>query len=194
LATVGPEGIDRVQQLTLGDGHACVLRTDGTVWCWGDDTFNQILGKQNQAPAPIGLPGKATRVAAGLHHTCVLLAEGGEVACWGRDDHGQSGGSSGISKIRVAESTTARTSPIRTLAMTEVIERYELVAGPTPDKLEGTEWSACATRSPDVCPERPPVSGLLLFHSAVPVVPCCSIDVKRFSHQVARLIFLATCV
>ncbi len=136
-------GIDRVQQLALGAGHACVVRADATVWCWGDDTFNQILGKANQPPAPIELPGKTRRVEAGLHHNCALLAEGGEVVCWGRDQHGQSGGSSEVSKIRVAASTTGRTAPIATIAITEAKKRYELLAGPTPKSLEGTAWSAC---------------------------------------------------
>jgi hypothetical protein len=117
------QGIDRVQHLTLGAGHACVVRSDATVWCWGDDTFNQILGKDKQ-PAPIDLPGKAKHVEAGLHHNCALLAKGGEVVCWGRDQHGQSGGSSEVSKIRVAASAAGRTAPIATIAITEAKERY----------------------------------------------------------------------
>jgi len=130
--TVKIQGLDQVKQLTLGAGHACVVRADGTVWCWGDNSNSQTLGRQNKAPAAIGLPGEATRVEAGKWHTCALLAESGEVVCWGRADDGQSGDSRRVSKIRVGEPMERR-DPIGTITLTEVIERHEAKPGPAPE-------------------------------------------------------------
>jgi alpha-tubulin suppressor-like RCC1 family protein len=35
-------GLDSVTQITLGTRHACALRTDGTVWCWGRNAYGQL--------------------------------------------------------------------------------------------------------------------------------------------------------
>ena len=84
---------ERILQVAVGDAHACALRENGNVWCWG---FNQSgqLGNGGLADSvnPI-LVGAGSRVFnslhAGAHHTCGLWQ--GTVYCWGRNDHGQIG-------------------------------------------------------------------------------------------------------
>ena len=53
-------GTPRVEQLSLGHDHACVLATNGHAWCWGkgdaaddsppaEDTFRQISASEQPA-------------------------------------------------------------------------------------------------------------------------------------------------
>lgn len=35
-------GIDNAIALAFGAAHSCVLRDDGTVWCWGYNAFGQL--------------------------------------------------------------------------------------------------------------------------------------------------------
>ena len=63
----------------VGDSHACGLRLDGSVVCWGANPVGRI-----EAPA-----GEFLAVSAGGLHSCGLLTDG-TVACWGDDREGQS--------------------------------------------------------------------------------------------------------
>jgi alpha-tubulin suppressor-like RCC1 family protein len=77
--------------------HACAVRADGTVWCWGRNA-NGELGRGSTTPAsdptPLAVtlpgPGRAVGVAVGDAHTCALLVTG-RVACWGANANGQLG-------------------------------------------------------------------------------------------------------
>ena len=90
----------RVTVLSLGAEHACVLATDGSIWCWGRDHKGQ-LGDGQQGPDRFqpeqvvggdsgNHPLNATAVTAGGSHTCALDSANG-AWCWGLDDHGQLG-------------------------------------------------------------------------------------------------------
>jgi alpha-tubulin suppressor-like RCC1 family protein len=71
----------------------CAKRRDGTIWCWGDDTYGQAGQAPPRAvPAPAEVRGveSATLVALGAHHACALVADG-DVLCWGDDSGGQLG-------------------------------------------------------------------------------------------------------
>lgn len=80
--------------LAAGDGHACAVRMDGSVRCWGRNDFGQLGVAASATPSgPVtvaGLPGFATKVVAGLAHTCARLTNG-TVACWGSNQEGQLG-------------------------------------------------------------------------------------------------------
>jgi alpha-tubulin suppressor-like RCC1 family protein len=80
--------------VSAGGLTQCVVMDDGTVRCWGDNTYGQ-LGLGCSSPSwntPITVPGisGATRVFVGPSMTCALLA-GGRVKCWGRDHVAQLG-------------------------------------------------------------------------------------------------------
>ncbi len=66
--------------VTAGYFHSCAIATDGTLACWGDNSFGQ-----SEVPALA----QATQVDAGKDHTCVLY-EDGSIGCWGSDAQGQS--------------------------------------------------------------------------------------------------------
>jgi hypothetical protein len=66
--------------VSVGWTHGCAIKKDGSVTCWGDDTYGQVSGQ----PANT----KFVQVKAGKYFT-VGLKENGEISVWGRDNHGQ---------------------------------------------------------------------------------------------------------
>ena len=80
--------------LAVGRSHGCAIRTsDSAIECWGSNS-TPPPGKSwgsgeavhaGQADAPTG---RFTAVAAGMDHTCAIR-ESGAIACWGRNDEGQ---------------------------------------------------------------------------------------------------------
>ncbi len=56
--------------------HACAVKADGAVVCWGDDTSTTV----RETVIPAGLVAK--EVAVGSHHSCALRLDG-TVICWG---------------------------------------------------------------------------------------------------------------
>jgi alpha-tubulin suppressor-like RCC1 family protein len=90
-----------IAHVAAGSAHACAVLDSGAVHCWGANAAGQLgdgTTKAHASPAPVTLPAKATSVALGdpassdptLAHACAVL-EGGAVACWGANDHGQAG-------------------------------------------------------------------------------------------------------
>ncbi|MGQ0845227.1 MAG: RCC1 domain-containing protein [Sporichthyaceae bacterium] len=75
---------DGVAQLSLGDGHACAVRTGGTLECWGDNSSGQLTGRMERAAVPtsVGGLGEVRQADAGGAGTCALVVAGG-VFCWG---------------------------------------------------------------------------------------------------------------
>jgi alpha-tubulin suppressor-like RCC1 family protein len=79
-------------------GGACALRADGTVWCWGYNSFGELgpgalMNKWQTTPVQVPGIWNATMIAAGDYHVCVA---GSGVKCWGRNDQGQLGDGTGI--------------------------------------------------------------------------------------------------
>lgn len=67
LPQVGPW-----RQVTVGNSHACGLRADQSITCWGDNYY-----LQTEAPE-----GQHTMLAAGAVMNCAIQTNG-QVACWG---------------------------------------------------------------------------------------------------------------
>ncbi|MGE0304812.1 MAG: RCC1 domain-containing protein [Acidimicrobiia bacterium] len=75
---------DDVVDVALGAMHTCVLRSDRTVWCWGENIPGTlgVTYVSNAMPVQVsGLSGVVDVEAAG-YHTCALEASG-SVRCWG---------------------------------------------------------------------------------------------------------------
>jgi len=80
-----------------GLGHTCGVRTDGTVYCWGNNFFGQlgagfISNRSDRLATPLPVVGGRTFVstAGGDGHTCALAGDG-QASCWGSNDFGQLG-------------------------------------------------------------------------------------------------------
>jgi murein DD-endopeptidase MepM/ murein hydrolase activator NlpD len=65
-------------QVSAGGWHTCGMRTDGSLACWGEDTYGQAT-----PPA-----GTFSQVTAGYEHTCGVRTDG-TLACWGDNTYGQ---------------------------------------------------------------------------------------------------------
>ncbi len=83
--------------LKAGNGHACGLTADGTVYCWGYNLWGQLGTEVNAGgvtptptPTPVASSAAFTQIAAGESHTCGLTAAGA-AWCWGRNNFGQLG-------------------------------------------------------------------------------------------------------
>jgi alpha-tubulin suppressor-like RCC1 family protein len=82
-------------QVSYGYEHACALKTDGTVYCWGANYSSQ-LGNGDAAMAEQDSAVQVTRVssvleiAAGGDHTCARTAS--TLSCWGDPSEGELGG------------------------------------------------------------------------------------------------------
>jgi alpha-tubulin suppressor-like RCC1 family protein len=88
-------GLSAVVAIAAGGyGHSVVLKTDGSVWAWGADTFGQLgdgdtnLNHTTSSAVP-GLNGVAA-LAAGYWHTVALKSDG-SVWTWGGNNRWQLG-------------------------------------------------------------------------------------------------------
>ena len=88
-----PEWLRGVRSIAAGENHTCVVLDDGTVRCWGDNTFG-TLGHRNvfaaSTPVPVAGIADAVQIAAGGNDTCALSSSGA-VRCWGQSHSGVQG-------------------------------------------------------------------------------------------------------
>ncbi|MGB0678646.1 MAG: hypothetical protein ACPGUV_03185, partial [Polyangiales bacterium] len=91
-------------QVAAGGEHTCMLRQDGTVWCWGrnvnPDSKQGMLGDgssvaQRLFPVPVlGVDGQPLRdvrkISVGSWHGCALRADS-TLHCWGDNGFGKLG-------------------------------------------------------------------------------------------------------
>ena len=84
----------KATRLAAGRGYTCALLDDGSVKCWGLNTYGQLgIGNTTQQLAPgsaVNFGQKATEIAASAFHTCAVLDDG-TVRCWGYNAYGQLG-------------------------------------------------------------------------------------------------------
>lgn len=82
-----------VSEVAMGDDHACVLRADGQVACWGSGFFGATgLDTATDILTPQLVPGitNAIRLSAGVYNTCAVLADH-TTKCWGFGTYGNLG-------------------------------------------------------------------------------------------------------
>ena len=78
-------GLDSIRQIGAGNGQACAVRSDGTLFCWGSNNAGQLgIGQpSNPLEEPEGsLASNVAEVAPGGETTCVRLNDGA-TQCFG---------------------------------------------------------------------------------------------------------------
>ena len=84
-----------------GLNHACLLRTNGSVWCWGGGEYGQrgdgIKTTRQPIPQPVLGGHTFTALSVGGHRACALNGAG-QAYCWGENVYGQLGDGTTIDK------------------------------------------------------------------------------------------------
>ncbi|MEY2562295.1 MAG: hypothetical protein QOH88_488 [Verrucomicrobiota bacterium] len=86
-------GLSSIRSVSAGDRHVVALRSDGTVWAWGENGFGQLGDNTNAnrlTPGPVPNLADIVSVKAGGLHNLALQADGTVVA-WGDNYYGQLG-------------------------------------------------------------------------------------------------------
>ena len=80
--------------ISLGERHTCAVADETDVYCWGDNSLNQIgfeLRLSSNTPILIQkFPEGVQEIESGHHHTCIKLTSY-DVECWGWNAYGQAG-------------------------------------------------------------------------------------------------------
>ena len=84
-----------VEQVSVGNVHACARTADGAAHCWGwgiDGRLGDGDVSNTVHPVPVQLPGfsDVVDIAAGTYHSCLVRGDG-TVWCWGSNGSGQLG-------------------------------------------------------------------------------------------------------
>src|SRR5262249_19254446 len=86
-------GLTDIVAIAAGFDHTLALKSDGSVYAWGDNFGGQIGdGTTVDRKAPFKIPGLSgvTAVAAGAYHSVAVLGNG-TVSTWGLNTSGQLG-------------------------------------------------------------------------------------------------------
>ncbi len=87
---------DLFLEVAAGQAHSLALRSDGTVWAWGDNTHGQLGdGTTLDSLQPVQVVGlsRVTAIAAGDAHSLALVRSGPStvLVAWGGNSKGQLG-------------------------------------------------------------------------------------------------------
>ena len=78
-------------KIDTGDNHALALKTDGSLWAWGDNLDGQVgdgTRVDKRVPIRVGLAQAWRQIAGGEPHTLAVRADG-TLWGWGSNQNGQ---------------------------------------------------------------------------------------------------------
>ena len=82
-------------EISSGSYHTCTLFDDGSIRCWGSNSFGQLgdgttIERTTPITVDLGSGVSAIGVSSGESHTCAVLTDN-RVKCWGMNSNGQIG-------------------------------------------------------------------------------------------------------
>ena len=88
-------GLTTWSKVSAGNAHTCAVRTNGRLFCWGDDGSGRLGngGADTPSNVPVQVAGAETNwltIGAGGSHSCARKLTG-RLYCWGDDTRGQLG-------------------------------------------------------------------------------------------------------
>ncbi len=109
---VSVSGLTNIIAISAGYAHSLALKSNGTVYAWGDDADGQ-LGDDPvllEQPVPVLVSGvnNVVAIAAGGSHSLALKSDG-TVLAWGNDASGQLGNDAAFGNKRTAEAVSDAT-------------------------------------------------------------------------------------
>jgi hypothetical protein len=95
-------GLPPFFQLASDGNTSCALTSTGTAYCWGANGYGQIGDGTTTArgqPTPVAGGYRFSAIGTGGGHTCGITLTQGAVACWGRNENGQLGDGTKVSRL-----------------------------------------------------------------------------------------------
>lgn len=92
------EDHEKIELVSAGSNHSLALKSDGTVWAWGNNMFGQIGdGSTNESTVPkqVSALGNVIKIDAGSGSHSLALKNDGTVWAWGANGQWQVGSASG---------------------------------------------------------------------------------------------------
>jgi len=94
------------KSVAAGNGHSLILKTDGTLWACGDNTFGQLGdGTTTKRSTPKFVMDHVQSMAAGWWHSLILKTDGTLWAC-GDNSYGQLGDGTNIQHLTPVQITS----------------------------------------------------------------------------------------
>lgn len=118
-------GLAGAESISGGGDHTCAVKTDHTVWCWGNNADGQVGNAELATVQPNAAPVNITNVhavSAGSGHTCAVTLSD-NAWCWGAGSSGQLGDGSSSRSATPLEVKNGQTNTAL-LGVAEVVARY----------------------------------------------------------------------
>ncbi|ARF14915.1 Ig-like domain-containing protein [Sporosarcina ureae] len=100
----GGSDFSNIVAVTAGSEHSVALKTDGTVFTWGRNSFGQLgngeTGDENVVPQKVPGLTNIIEITAGNNHTLALKQDRTTIWAWGSNSYGQLGDGGRESKLQ----------------------------------------------------------------------------------------------
>jgi len=137
-------------------GHTMAIRTDGSLWGWGNNSHGQLgngtssSGLSSPNPNPMEIMDNVVEVSIGFQHTIAIMADG-SLWGWGYNRQGQVGDDTGIDRnspvFIKSLSATNTPDPDRNLALDATMSARSSQGIRTPDRANNGIRFGAATDS-----------------------------------------------